>query len=58
MDRTFGEEDLRGVSKPTEAGDLSARRPWVKPALERLSLKDARSGLGPVSDGPAGGSMS
>jgi hypothetical protein len=36
-----------------EALDLCARRPWVKPTLESLSLKDALcTPMAPGCDGP------
>ena len=41
MNRTLGDNDLQESEKPMEAAEPSIRRPWVKPALERLSLKEA-----------------
>jgi hypothetical protein len=55
MDRTSGNnEGLEGTNKPTDAVALSARRQWVKPVLERLSLKDALTADGDGPDGPNG----
>ena len=55
MNTTYGDKDMEGLSRQMDAADLSARRPWVKPALERLSLKEALGGGGGASD-HAGGS--
>jgi len=41
MNRTFDDEYLNGSSKPADSPSEPVRRPWVKPVLERLSLKDA-----------------
>ena len=41
MNRKFDEEDSAEPNKPCETADPAARQAWVKPALERLSLKEA-----------------
>jgi hypothetical protein len=56
MNRMSGENDLGALSESTKAAELPARRPWVKPVLERLSLNDALTAAVPTgSDGPTGG---
>lgn len=47
MDLTLSQESPQG--EPTITGQL-VRQAWVKPALERLTLKDARTGCGLASD--------
>jgi hypothetical protein len=41
MNRTFDDEDSAELNKPMETADPAARQAWVKPVLERLSLKEA-----------------
>jgi hypothetical protein len=51
MNRVFGDKDSQLLSDSTETADLSTRRVWVKPVLERLSLQDALSQGGVKTDG-------
>jgi hypothetical protein len=52
MNRKFDEEDSAEPNKPRETADPAARQAWVKPALERLSLKEALNG-NPLLDADA-----
>lgn len=52
MNRTFPEADQRPSTTPAEVTDHLARQQWVKPTLERLSLRDALTACGSRSDGP------
>jgi hypothetical protein len=55
MNTTSGDKHLENSGEPTAAAGGATKRTWVKPVLERLSLKDALTGCNPGSDGPAGG---
>jgi hypothetical protein len=55
MDQVFGDKDSQVLSESTEIADLPARRVWVKPVLERLSLQDALTGGAGATDGPESG---
>jgi hypothetical protein len=54
MNQTFGGKDSLILSDSTETADLPARKVWVKPVLERLSLQDALTGSGQATDGLEG----
>lgn len=56
MQKTFSDGHLEGSNNRTESADLPVRPAWVKPALERLSLKDALGGAAGTADCPAPGS--
>jgi hypothetical protein len=51
MNPTFDDKARQELGNATETVDPSSRRPWVKPALERLSLKDALTAAAGASDG-------
>jgi hypothetical protein len=54
MNQVFGGKGSQIFSDSAEAADLSARKVWVKPVLERLSLQDALTGSGKATDGVEG----
>jgi len=56
MNSESAEKFLGASNNNPEAAEQPARRPWVKPVLERLSLNDALSAAVPTGfDGPTGG---
>jgi hypothetical protein len=54
VNQTFSQNNLGDLGKTSESADQSARQLWVKPALERLSLKDALTGGPGGLDGGSG----
>jgi hypothetical protein len=53
MNQTFGHDEL-AENNAMDSAAQNARQPWVKPALERLDLKDALSVAGGGDDGISG----
>jgi hypothetical protein len=49
-------KDSQGFNQIVEENDKSVDRAWVKPTLERLSLKQALSGTKGTPDGTSPGS--
>jgi hypothetical protein len=49
-------KDSHGFNQIVDDNDRSVDRAWVKPTLERLSLKQALSGIKGSSDGTDPGS--
>jgi hypothetical protein len=56
MNTTAGDKRQEQLGEPMVAAGDTAKRQWVKPVLERLSLKDALGGCSLGSDGPSGAS--
>lgn len=41
MNQTFGDNTVENRGNGAADSEIQGRRPWVRPTLERLSLKDA-----------------